>query len=116
VPGHAATVIRYDVIPAPAGRAGGVGAAHSPRVFATSSSTAARAGWGSLAALVERLELVEVTPQCPNDGFLLARAPDGSLWCPFDGWRGGPPTRPAGPDRRDWGGLRAATTGEEGWP
>ena len=47
--------------------------------------------WEDLSAILDerRQELERNVPPtaCPNDGEPLLTAPDGGLYCPFDGWR-----------------------------
>lgn len=50
-------------------------------------------GWQSLieimheAAILHHEERIAIPTACPNDGEPLLNAPDGTLYCPYDGWR-----------------------------
>lgn len=50
-------------------------------------------GWEQLLAIrdeaveLARLEATSPPAACPNDGEPLRSAPDGGLYCPYDGWR-----------------------------
>lgn len=51
------------------------------------------AGWDSYLAILREAAEVRDTEEtgppvaCPEDGEPLLAGPDGSLYCPFDGWR-----------------------------
>lgn len=53
-------------------------------------------GWDTLLAVSQYArqlraeDLARPPVACPNDGEPLRTAPDGGLWCPWDGWRPGP--------------------------